>query len=167
MADRSRTRPHSDPSRTLRSALLPCLLLGVLLLAPAVPQAEPNFFEQRKIEAQALETFRRVITLWQEEVYFELYDHGMAASQGRLSREEFAQRMVELAWVPEGELNPRFLKAEYRFRTVVYVTARVPYRHKFNPDNRFVKEQTLLLLREGGQWKVDLVSLIRAPFSGV
>jgi hypothetical protein len=134
--------------------------------APAA-QAEPNFFEQRKIEAQALEAFRRILTLWQEEVYFELYDWGMEASRARISREDFAQRMVELSWVPRGELNPRYLKADYRFRTVVYITARVPYRHKFNVDNRFSKDQTLVLVQEGMQWRIDLIELIRAPFSGV
>jgi len=134
---------------------------------PPAAQADPNFFEQRKIEAQALEAFRRIITLWQEEVYFELYESGMEASKGRISREDFAQRMVELSWVPRGELNPRFLKAEYRFRTVVYITARVPYRHKFNVDTLFSKDQTLVLVQEGGQWRIDLIELIRAPYSGV
>jgi hypothetical protein len=154
---------------TVALARVGVLLLGLLLLAGgAAPlRADPNYFEQRRIEAQALETFRRIITLWQEEVYFELYDHGMAASKARITREEFAQRMVELSWVPEGELSPRHLKAQYRFRTVVYVSARIPYRHKFNPDNRFSREQTLLLLQEDGQWKVDLIALVRAPFSGV
>lgn len=169
---RSKPTPH-PPARHARlrrvaAALLPAtVLLAALVTLPAAPQADPNYYEQRRIEAEALEAFRRVISLWQEEVYFELYDHGMAASRARLPREEFAQRMVELAWVPEGELNPRFLSAQYRFRTVVYITARVPYRHKFNPENRFVKEQTLLLRREDGQWKIDLVALIRSPFGGV
>jgi hypothetical protein len=157
--------------RGVRFALavpLTAALLAALLAGPAAPlRAEPNFFEQRKIEAQALESFRRIVTLWQEEVYFELYDFGMAASKARISREAFAQRMVELNWVPEGELNPTHLKAQFRFRTVVYVTARIPYKDKFNPDKRFTSEQTLLLTQEDGQWKVDLISLIRAPFSGV
>ena len=156
--------------RTRGTALLApaALLLAALLLGPAAAlRAEPNTFEQRKIEAQALESFKRIVQLWQEEVYFELYDHGMAASKARISRADFAQRMVELSWVPEGDLNPTHLKAQFRFRTVVYVTARVPYRHKFNPDNRFSKEQTLLLLQEDGQWKVDLIALIRSPYSGV
>ena len=101
-----------------------------------------------------------------------------AAAMGPLRSPVRCSNASRARWVPrltrrlvvaldEGELNPRFLKAEYRFRTVVYVTARIPYRHKFNPDNRFVKEQTLLLLREDGQWKVDLIALVRAPFSGV
>jgi hypothetical protein len=154
------------PSRL--AAMLAAAMLAAALLGPtAALQAEPNYYEQRKIEAQALEGFKRVVQLWQEEVYFELYDHGMAASKARISREEFAQRMVELSWVPEGELNPTHLKARYRFRTAVYVTARIPYRHKFNPDNRFSKDQTLLMLQEDGQWKVDLIALIRSPYSGV
>jgi hypothetical protein len=161
-----RARASHRPAALLLPVLLPALLLG-LLLGPAAPlRAEANYFEQRKIEAQALETFRRVITLWREEVYFELYDHGMAASKARISREEFAQRMVELGWVPEGELNPTHLKAQFRFRSVVYVTARIPYRQKFNPDVRFSKDQTLLMLQEDGQWKVDLIALIRSPYSG-
>ena len=50
---------------------------------------------------------------------------------------------------------------------MVYGPAGVRNRHKFNPDNRFSKEQTLLLLQEDGQWKVDLIALIRSPYSGV
>ena len=149
------------------TALFTLALLLPLLSAPTALQADPNYFEQRKIEAQALETFRRVITLWQEEVYFELYDHGMASSQARISREAFAQRMVQLSWKPAGPLNPTHTSAQFRFRTVVYVTAQIPYRGKFNPDDTFTKKQTLLLLQEGGQWKVDLIALIRAPYSGV
>ena len=163
--------PRRPWAVTLATALRPALLAALLTLflaTPATPlRAEPNFFEQRKIEAQALEAFKRVISLWQEEVYFELYDVGMAASKARITREAFAQRMVELNWLPEGELNPTHLKAAFRFRTVVYITARIPYKDKFNPDKRFTAEQTLLLLQEDGQWKVDLIALIRAPFSGV
>ncbi len=160
--------PRAMPPRRTLAVTLATVLLPVLLAGPAAPlRAEPNFFEQRKIEAQALEAFKRVISLWQEEVYFELYDVGMAASKARISREQFAQRMVELTWLPEGELNPTHLKATFRFRTAVYITARIPYKDKFNPDKIFTSEQTLLLLQEDGQWKVDLIALIRAPFSGV
>lgn len=142
---------------------------GALALVPGGPVAwaESNFFEQRKIEAQALEAFQRVLRLWQEEVYFELYDFGMAESRARISREQFAQRMVELSWVPKGELNPKHLKTSFRFRTLVYITARVPYQHKFNPDRRFSKDQTMMLVQEEGQWRLDLIELIRSPYSGV
>ena len=176
VAHRDKRRRHTLPPKVpaVLAALQPsAVLLAATLLAATLllptwagrAAGEPNFFEQRKIEAQALEGFRRVITLWQEEVYFELYDFGMAATKARISREDFAQRMVELSWVPQGELNPKFLKSRFRFRTMVYVSARVQYRHKFNPDRTFFKDHTFLLLEEKGSWRVDLIQLVRAPFA--
>jgi hypothetical protein len=154
-----------------RRGLLSLLVLGASLPAvllaplPGGVRAEPNTFEQRKIEAHALEAFRSMLGLWQEELYFELYDRGMEASKERISREEFAQRMVELSYVPIGELNPKFIKTAFRFRTMVYLSARVRYRHKFNPTSVFFKDHTFLLLREKGTWRIDLIRLIRAPFA--
>ncbi len=169
VAHRDKRRRHTLPPKG-SAVLLAATLLAVVLLLPTWAgraAGEANFFEQRKIEAQALEGFRRVITLWQEEVYFELYDFGMAATKARISREDFAQRMVELSWVPRGELNAEHLKAHYRFRTVVYITVRIPYRHKFNSEERFSKDQTLVMVQEEGQWRIDLIALIRSPYSGV
>jgi hypothetical protein len=132
--------------------------------APRETAAAPNAFEQRKIEAQALEAFKRMLGLWREEVYFELYDQGMEASKARITRENFAQRMVQLEWLPQGDPNPRYLTADYRFRTLTYVKVRVLYRNKFNPSQQFAKDQTFLLLQENGAWKIDLVDLIRSPY---
>lgn len=153
------------PAALLPGGLLLAALLGALLLVPAgSARAEPGLQEQHKIEAQAVEAFRRIMTLWREEVYFELYDQGTAASKARISREEFAQRMVQLEWLPEGELNPRFLKAEYRFRTMLYIQAHITYRNKFNVGEPFAKDQTVLLLQEDGQWHIDLIQLVRSPY---
>lgn len=153
-------------SRWLRLAVAAITAAAALTLVPPPPAgvASPNFFEQRKIEAQALDAFKRMLALWREEVYFELYDQGMEASKARITRENFAQRMVQLEWVPQGEPNPRYLTADYRFRTMAYVKVRVLYRNKFNPSQQFNKDQTFLLLQENGAWKVDLVELIRSPY---
>ncbi|MBI4084220.1 MAG: hypothetical protein HY423_16565 [Candidatus Lambdaproteobacteria bacterium] len=143
------------------------LAAAAAALAPRVARAqpiEPGAPERQKIEAQAVEAFKRLVSLWREELYFELYDHGMEDTKARISKEEFAQRMVQLNWLPEAELNPKFLKAELRFRTMVYVTARIVYRNKFKQDESFTREQTLLLLLEGKTWRLDLIQLIRAPF---
>jgi hypothetical protein len=141
--------------------------IGSVVLAGAAgaASADPGLQEQHKIEAQALEAFLRIMTLWREEVYFELYDQGTAVSKKRISREEFAQRMVGLDWLPAGEINPRFVKPEYRFRTMVYIRARIPFRNKFNVGDPFAKDETIQLLLEGGQWRVDLVQLVRSPYS--
>lgn len=127
--------------------------------------AEPNVFEQRQIATRALQSFRAVIGLWREELYFELYDYGTKTTQARISREKFAQRMVELSWVPEGEPNPKFLKTSFRFRTMVYVNSRLTYRHKFNPAEKFSKDHSFMMLLEDGTWRIDLIQLVRAPFA--
>jgi hypothetical protein len=153
-------------SRWLRFPVGAAVAAAALAATPPPPvgQAAPNYFEQRKIEVQALDAFRRMLALWREEVYFELYDHGMEASKARITRENFAQRMVQLEWVPQGEPNPRYLTADYRFRSMAYVKVRVLYRNKFNPSQQFNKEQTFLLLQENGAWRIDLVDLIRSPY---
>jgi hypothetical protein len=127
--------------------------------------ADPNVEEQHVIEDEAVRAFRHMITLWREELYFELYDSGWQASKARIGTEEFARRMVELAWVPEGDLDAKFLNTDFRHRTVVYINARFLFQNKFNPSQRFSKEESLLLLKEDGQWRVDLVQLIRSPYS--
>lgn len=146
-------------------ALLLLAVMAPLLLGPGRAVAEPNAFEQRAIEARALEGFRTILGLWKEELYFELYDMGIETSKLRLSREEFAQRMVELSWVPVGEPNPKFLKTAFRFRTMVYLSVRLRFAHKFNPETRFSKDHTFLLVWESGTWRIDLIRLIRSPFS--
>lgn len=141
-----------------------CFAAGVVL-APQQARADPNRFEQHRIEAAAQEAFKAVLGLWREEVYFEMYETGMSTSKTRISQEDFARRMVELEWVPLEAPNPKFMSTEFHFRTVVYVSARLKFRNKFNPDLIYEKLQRMLLLKEEGQWRVDLVQLVRAPFS--
>lgn len=167
MADQRRAPAVTHTAVRGRGRVLLLLLaLPLLLTTPAgTLTAAPNAFEQKQIEAQALETFRRIINLWREEVYFELYDYGQAASRTRIDQETFAQRMVELDFVPGAAPNPRYTSTNFRYRTAVYVSARVYYKHKFNPSLSFTREQTVLLLREGGRWRIDLVQLVRAPYA--
>lgn len=167
--------PKMLKGRMIKWAAGLMLLLGVLA-APqfwagqgdrqaGIARADPNYFEARRIEAQAMEVFNRILTLWREEVYFELYAYGTQASRKRITQEAFAQRMVELGWIPSGEPNPKYFRPEYQFRTLVYIQVRIPYRNKFNPRSRFSKQQVLLLMKEEGIWRVDLVQLLRSPFA--
>ncbi len=146
------------------AAALLTMLAALAVASGGTLRADAGAFEQRKIAAQAQEAFIHIINLWREEVYFELYDSGMETSKARISREEFARRMVQLDWIPQGDLNPKFLKAEYRFRTVVYVSARITYRNKFDAAAPFARDQTMLMLEENGAWHIDLIQLIRSPY---
>ncbi|MDH4248204.1 MAG: hypothetical protein OEW39_10335 [Deltaproteobacteria bacterium] len=147
------------------SLVLPLALLVLASTAlPMTLHADPNKFDQQRIEAAALDAFHKVLSMWREEVYFELFANGTLESQLRLGQEGFAQRMVELSWVPDGIPNPKYQTTEFRHRTMVFIKVRIPYRNKFNPDKRFSKDQVLLMQQEGGTWRVDLVQLVRAPF---
>lgn len=150
--------------RLRRGALVVALILPLQIAMLSEARAEPNLFERGQIETEALEAFRVILALWKEELYFELYDLGSETTRNRISREDFAQRMVELSWVPHGELNPKYLNSSFSFRTMVHVAARVQYRHKFNAAIEFHKDQSFILLEEEGVWRIDLVQLIRAPF---
>lgn len=138
--------------------------LAWALAAPAA-RAEPNAFERREIGDEALEAFRRMITLWREELYFELYEEGWQTSKSRVSLEDFAQRMVKLSWVPEGGPDEKFLRADFRHRTMVYVETRLTFQHKFDPTRSFTKPYATLLLLENGRWRIDLVQLLRSPYA--
>ena len=128
-------------------------------------QDQPNLFERRIIEKDAVRAFQQIITLWREELYFELYDEGWADSRARITLEEFAQRMVELPWVPQGELDAKFLETDFRHRTMVYLNARMRFRHKFDPTKTYIKNYATLLMMEDGRWRIDLIQIIRAPYS--
>lgn len=167
LADSALARSVPASKRRKLAVTVLCTLMLLALPGPLMSPllAEPTRYEKQNVEAQALEAFRQILGLWQEELYFELYEAGMESTKKQISLEDFAQRMVELAWVPQGKLNPKFLKAKFRFRTIVYVSARVEYRHKFNPEKTFFKDHTFLLLEEAGTWRIDLVQLVRAPFA--
>jgi len=155
-----------SPHPLRRALTLLLLTVAFLSAGGAAPvRADPNLEEQRVIEDEAIRAFRHMITLWREELYFELYELGWQASKTRIGTEEFARRMVELAWMPEGDLDAKFLKTDFRHRTVVYVNARFLFQNKFNLNQRFTRDDTLLLLKEDGQWRMDLVQLIRSPYS--
>ena len=154
-------------TRNFLSGLSLCALLLALMLWPCANPvlAAPTRFEKQEVEAQALEAFRRIMDLWKEELYFELYDSGMESTKKQVSLEAFAQRMVELDWVPAGELDAKFFAGEFRHRTMVYIRARIRFQNRFNPEQSFVKDFATLLLNEGDNWRIDLIQIIRSPYA--
>ena len=164
-------RPHSAHRPVRLSLIVTRLTLGTFLCAALHTMlnveidAAPHAYEQQRIEAEATEAFAAMITLWKDELYFELYQRGIAATRMQISREEFVQRMVNLPWIPQLPLNTLYLAANMRYRTQVYVKARLVFRHKFDATQRFARDQNTLLLKEDGQWRMDLLAWIRAPYT--
>lgn len=151
--------------KILRATFLAAACGLVFSLSFAVPAtAEPTTYETQAVTDEATGAFFHIMDMWREEAYFELYDEGWYDSAARLTREEFAQRMVEIPWVPAEKVDPKFTKASFRYRSMVYVNAKLVLKHKFNPDRKITRDVQFLLLKENGKWKIDAVQLIRSPY---
>ncbi len=142
-------------------------LFCVLSLFVAVHGAiarQPTPFELEAIRKETRVVFLNYLQLWQEERYFELYKFGKKHSTDQISIEEFATRMIELDWVPAGLKTGKEPEISYRYLTLLYVNAAIVFRHKSILDLQFTKQQSFLLLKEGGKWRFDLLQLFRSPF---
>ena len=125
---------------------------------------QPPSTELAAIQNETMAVFQDFIQLWQEESYFELYKYGKRQSKNQMTIEDFATRMVELDWVPEGFEEGESPEILYHYRTLLYVSAAIVFRHKSNFDLQFAKKQSFLMLKENGKWCFDLMQMIRSPF---
>lgn len=124
----------------------------------------PTKYEINQIRETVDLAFRQFLQLWEEERYFELYDWGRKQSRDFISPEEFATRMVKLDWLPDSNADKPPHVVSYRFRTLIYVDATIPFRHKTDKSLKFSKRQTFLLLWEDKRWRFDLLQMLRSPF---
>ncbi|MDT8445701.1 MAG: hypothetical protein RRB13_02235 [bacterium] len=150
----------------MRAAAVLTLLL--LSLPWSVGLAEPNPYESRVIRKQILQDFKNLMDMWKEELYFEMYDSGQRASRQRLSKGEFAQRMVDLGWKPSLKAEDiRSLDILYRNYASIHV--RMEFENKINPTRKLLKDMVLSAILEGEKdrsWRFDLTQLIRVPYAG-
>ena len=142
---------------------LPLVLGCWLILSLPVQARTLTPIELETILTQARAQFNNFLQLWQEERYFEMYEFGVRQSKQQLSVEEFATRMVELGWVPVN-VDQEPLQVDFRFRTMVYVTTVLEFRHKSFPELQYGKRQSFLLIQEGEGWHLDLLQMIRTPY---
>ena len=147
--------------------LLPAVALGLLLLIQPTFETvarTPTPAELNYLSEQAKSAFVEFLQLWQEERYFEMYEHGKRQSRAQLTMEEYATRMVELDWVPVGLSADKASGISFRYRTMIYMNADIIFRHKSYYDLQFNKQKSFLLLKEDGSWRFDLIQMIRSPF---
>lgn len=139
----------------------------VLLLFFSSPAVNAEFNKHEiKIITEAIKTeFDLLIDSWNEELYFEMYDFGQRASQKRLSRGEFAQRMVELKWKPSlKEIKIDEIKILYMNFAVICFWQE--FENKVNSLQKVEKYLIFPTILESDKWKFDLTQLIRIPYEG-
>jgi hypothetical protein len=115
-----------------------------------------------KIESDVIEAFRTIISLWKDEKYDVLYEHGDKKSQKAIRREDFEHRMknkgVGLASSWE---TVRDIRVEVESPTRVHATAKIGYKLKKGGDTKH-RTETFLMTLEKGAWKIDLQKILRA-----
>ncbi len=118
---------------------------------------------QHRIESDATEALRTIVSLWKDEKYEALYEYGTDASRVTMSKERFVQRMKKKNWglAPSWE-TLQDVEAKYNKPTLVYVTVRIGHRPKQGGDTKTLKE-TYQMKLENGAWKTDLSKILRAP----
>ena len=146
------------------SLLLFLLTLSYFTNYQGVFARQPSPAELDAIQNETMVVFQNFLQLWREESYFELYNFGKQQSLNQITIEEFATRMVELDWVPVGLEIENKPAISYYYRTLLYVTAVIVFRHKSDLDLQFKKKQSFLLIKENGKWRFDLLQMIRSPF---
>ena len=146
------------------SLLLLFFAMSFFFVVPGAVARQPTPSELKAIQNETLVVFQDFLQLWQEERYFELYKYGKKQSTNQITIQEFATRMIELDWVPVGLYSGKKPKISYVYRTLLYVDAAIVFRHKSNFDLQFTKQQLFLLLKENGNWRFDLLQMIRSPF---
>jgi hypothetical protein len=111
------------------------------------------------------ERFNLLIDTWNEELYFEMYDFGQRASHHRISRGEFAQRMVELKWKPT--LKPvEIVKVDILYLNYAVIYFWQEFENKVNILRKVRKYMIFPVILENNIWKFDLTQLIRIPYEG-
>ena len=141
------------------------LLIPILLTAPSALQADFNKHEIKIINEQIEGSFKLLVDTWNEELYFEMYDLGQRKSQKRLSRGEFAQRMVDLRWKPT--LKPiKIDKIDILYMNYAVIYFWQEFENKVNVMQKVDKYMVFPAILEGERWKFDLTQLIRIPYEG-
>lgn len=159
--------PNSSagPNKRRLGVLLFVPLICILLTTHLYGEETFNQYEMEIITEKIEGAFTLLIDTWNEELYFEMYDFGQRNSQMKLSRGEFAQRMVELKWKPT--LTPVEIdRIDVLYRNFAVIYFWMEFENKVNLLRKIKKYMTFPIILENDDWKFDLTQLIRIPFEG-
>ncbi len=158
----------SSKNHKLNVLLRPFLLIAALTMAISFSHDLQAAFNQHEIKLMTEnieERFDLLIDTWNEELYFEMYDFGQRASHQRISRGEFAQRMVELKWKPT--LKPvEIEKVDILYLNYAVIYFWQEFENKVNVMRKVRKYMVFPVILENNIWKFDLTQLIRVPYEG-
>ncbi len=122
---------------------------------------EEKDVNRNRIELDAADALKNMVSLWKDERYEALYECGTESSRGSMSREEFAQQMRRKKWgLASSWETLRDLDARFQSPKLVHVTARIGHRSKLGGSVRTTTE-TYPMKLEKGTWKTDLSKFLK------
>ncbi|MBI4641148.1 MAG: hypothetical protein HY731_10670 [Candidatus Tectomicrobia bacterium] len=138
----------------------------ILLLSLFLPIFEASS-ENRAADAIKYEAefaLKKIVSLWKDEKYAQLYQYGTLDSQAEISIEEFAEFMVsEKEWTLQCcWATIQNIESVYKSDEGVYVRAKIGYEPKSKGaagQDRFIHE-TFKMVYEDRQWRLDLVKIL-------
>ncbi len=144
-------------------------IMLLLLFSPefAFPQkaregSRKQTIDHDKIESDVIGTFRTMISLWKDEKYEALYEHGDKKSRASIRKEDFEHRMKnkEVGLASSWE-TIKDVRVEVESATRVHTRAKIGYKSKKGGDTKH-RTETFLMTLEKGAWKIDLQKILRA-----
>jgi hypothetical protein len=131
--------------------------------SPGKDRVEEPKANKHRIESDAAEALRTIVSLWKEEKYETLYGYGTDASRVTISKEKFVQRMKKKNWgLASSWETLQDIEARFKKPTLVYVTARIGHKPK-QGGNAKILTDTYQMKLENGVWKTDLSKILRTP----
>jgi len=123
---------------------------------------EKERINKNKIEGDVIESVKTILTLWKDEKYDLLFDHGNQKSRGTVNKEDFEHRMrkkgIGLASSWE---TIRDIQVDVKNATLAYATVKIGLRPSRGGETKF-RTETYRMSFEKGMWKIDLAKLLSA-----
>ena len=118
---------------------------------------------KRKIESDAAEGLKTIVSLWKDEKYEALYQYGTDKNKVAIAKENFVRKMKKKNWgLASSWETIQDIETRFKNPTLVYVTARVGHKPKQGGNVKILTE-TYQMTLENGVWKTDLSKIMSAP----
>jgi hypothetical protein len=116
---------------------------------------------KNRIEGDVVESIKTILSLWKDEKYNELYDHGDQKSRRTISREDFERQMRKKGFgLASSWETLREVQVDVQSATLAYATVRIGLKSKKGGETKF-RTETYRLPFEKGMWKINLRKILQ------
>lgn len=124
---------------------------------------EKEQVNKHRIESDAAEALRTIVSLWKDEKYEALYEYGTDASKVSMPKEKFVEKMKRKGWgLASSWETLRDIEARFKNPKLVYVTAKIGHKPKQGGTVKF-RTGIYPMTLEGGVWRINLSKILSAP----